>query len=275
VVGVNRTALILVCVTIGLVGGSGILAPNARAAPGPTLSIVSPVNNAIVGNGSPVAIVFAVTNFNLTEPDAGPSTPDSGHAAVFVDGGFAETSSTNTVVIPLPSGPHAIRLQLVMNNGSALSPDVTASVAVMVTRGPATGAPGLSIASPREGALLGTDSTVSFRVTNFVLVPAGGPAGVPNEGRIRVRLDGANYSELTDAAPLHLNLKDGPHTLTLELIDNGGQSLTPAVAANLHVSVRALVGRVQPFDATPYFALANVLLGLGIVAAIYRKLEVD
>jgi len=272
---VNRTALILVCVTIGLVGGSGILAPNARAAPGPTLSIVSPVNNAIVGNGSPVAIVFAVTNFNLTEPDAGPSTPDSGHAAVFVDGGFAETSSTNTVVIPLPSGPHAIRLQLVMNNGSALSPDVTASIAVMVTRGPATGAPGLSIASPREGALLGTDSTVSFRVTNFVLVPAGGPAGVPNEGRIRVRLDGANYSELTDDAPLHLNLKDGPHTLTLELIDNGGQSLTPAVAASLHISVRALVGRVQPFDATPYFALANVLLGLGIVAAIYRKLEVD
>ncbi len=90
-----------------------------------------------------------------------------------------------------------------------------------------------------------------------------------------MRLDGANYSELTDAAPLHLNLKDGPHTLTLELIDNGGQSLTPAVAANLHVSVRALVGRVQPFDATPYLALANVLLGLGIVAAIYRKLEVD
>src|SRR5213076_684390 len=99
--------------------------------------------------------------------------------------------------------------------------------------------------------------------TNFVLVPAGGPAGVPNEGRIRVRLDGANYSELTDDAPLHLNLKDGP------------QTLTPDVAASLHITVRALVGRVQPFDATPYFALANVLLGLGIVAAIYRKLEVD
>src|SRR5207249_6961108 len=149
----------------------------------------------------------------------------------------------------LPSVPQAVRLQLLRTNGAALNPDVTASVAVMVTRGPATGAPGLSIVSPREGALLGTDAPVSFRVTNFVLVPAGGPAGVPNEGRIRVRLDGANYSELTDAAPLHLNLKDGPHTLTLELIDNGGQSLTPDVAASLHITARALVGRVQPFDA--------------------------
>src|SRR5207247_9983016 len=99
--GMHRRALILVCVTIGLLGGSGLMVPNARAAPGPTLSIVSPANNAIVGNGSPVAIVFAVTNFNLTEPDAGPSTPDSGHAAVFVDGGFAQPSAPNTVVPPL------------------------------------------------------------------------------------------------------------------------------------------------------------------------------
>src|SRR5205814_676599 len=125
----------------------------------------------------------------------------NGGIARLLAGGFAQTATPNTVVTPLPSGPHAIRWQLEMNHGSALNPDVTASVEVMVTRGPATGAPGLSIVSPREGALLGTDSTVSFRVTNFVLVPAGGPAGVPNEGRIRVRLDGANYSELTDPSP--------------------------------------------------------------------------
>src|SRR5438046_10072793 len=95
-VGVNRTALILVCVAIGLLGGSGLMAPNVRAAPGPTLSIVSPADNAIVGNGSPVAIVFAVTNFNLTEPDAGPATPDSGHPAGLVDGGLQQTPRTNT-----------------------------------------------------------------------------------------------------------------------------------------------------------------------------------
>ena len=236
---------------------------------------MSPADNAIVGNGSPVAVVFAVTDFNLTEPGTGPSTPDSGHANAFVDGIFVRTASTNTLVLPLPSGAHTIRLQLVMDNGSALSPDVIASVAVRVTRGPATGTPGLTIASPREGALLGTDSTVSFRVTDFALVPPGASADVPNEGRVRVRLDGATYAELTDIAPLHLSLKDGPHNVTLELVDNGGRPLTPAVVASLHITVRALVGRVEPFDATPYLALVNVLLGLGIVAAIYRKLEVE
>jgi len=42
---------------------------------------------------------------------------------------------------------------------------------------------------------------------------------------------------------------------------------------SLHLTVQALVGRVTPFDATPYLALANILLGLGILAALYRKLE--
>src|SRR3989442_10200911 len=105
------------------------------------------------------------------------------------------------MVLPLPSGPHTIGWGLVTDSGSAWNPDVTASVAVMGTLGPAGGTPGLSIFFPREGALVGTDSTVSFRVTNFVLVAPGGPAGVPNEGHVRVLLDGASYADLTDDAP--------------------------------------------------------------------------
>src|SRR5881296_1071464 len=252
---------------------SGIPASNARGAPLPTLSILSPTPNEAIGNGTPVAIVFAVTNFNLTEPGNGTSSPNSGHVDVFVNDTRTAQLSVNTIVLPLPSGPHTIRLRLVKDNGSALNPDVTASVSVMVTLGPAGGTPGLSIFFPREGALVGTDSTISFRVTNFVLVAPGGPAGVPNEGHIRVLLDNAYYADLTDDAPLHLNLKDGAHTVTLQLVDNAGRSLNPDVSVSLHITVQALVGRVTPFDATPYLALANLLIGLGILAAIYRKLE--
>ena len=80
-------------------------------------------------------------------------------------------------------------------------------------------------------------------------------------------------ADLTDDTPLHLNLKDGPHTVTLRLVDDDGQPLNPDVVVSLHLTVQALVGRVTPFDATPYLALANILLGLGILAALYRKLE--
>src|SRR5256712_2369379 len=270
---VNARMQAFLMATVGMLIVSGIAASNVRAAPDPTLSIVSPTPNAVIGNGSPVVVVFAVTNFNLTDPGTGPSSPDSGHVGVFVDGGWTGNASVNTIVLALPSGPHTTRLQLVTDNGSALNPNVTASVAVMVTLGPAGGTPGLSIFFPREGALVGTDSTVSFRVTNFVLVAPGGPAGVPNEGHVRVLLDGASYADLTDDAPLHLNLKDGAHTVTLQLVDNAGRPLNPDVSVSLLITVQALVGRVTPFDATPYLALVNILLGLGILAAIYRKLE--
>ena len=269
----NARILAVIVGTVGMLLLSGAAAPNVRAAPVPTLSIASPTPNAVIGNGSPVMVVFSVTNFNLTDPGNGTSSPDSGHVDVFVDGAWTAKASVNTVVLALPSGPHSIRLQLVMGNGSALNPDVTASVAVMVTQGPAGGTPGVSIFYPQEGALLGTDSTISFRVTNFALVGLGGPAGVPNEGHVRVLLDTHYYSDLTDDAPLHLNLKDGHHTVRLQLVDNTGTPLNPDVAASLNITVQALVGRVTPFDATPYLALANLLLGLGILAALYRKLE--
>jgi hypothetical protein len=270
----NRRILALVLVTMGMLVASGIGASNGRGAPPPTLSIVAPANNAVIGNGTPVAVAYTVTNFNLTEPGKGTS-PDSGHVDVFVDDAWTRSTADDTIVLSLPSGPHAIRLRLVTDNGSALNPDVTATVSVLVTRGPSGGTPGLSVVSPRDGALLGTDSTVAFRVTNFAVVPPGGPAGVPNEGFIRVHLDGAFYADLTDAAPLHLNLKDGPHNVTFQLVDSAGRPLNPDVTATVHYTVKALVGRVQPFDATPYLALANVALGLGIVAMIYRKLEAE
>ncbi len=270
----NARIFVLVLAAIGMLVSGGFPASYARGAAPPTLSIVSPADNAIIGNGTPVIVVFAVTDFNLTDPGTGTASPDVGHVDVFVDGQRTAVASVNTVALQLPSGSHAIRLQLVTDNGSALNPDVSASVVVMVTQGPAGGEPGISIPYPREGARVGTDLTVSFRITNFALVPPGGPAGVTNEGHIRVILDDAFYAELTAYAPLHLNLKDGPHNLTLQLVDDAYAPLNPDVAVSVHFTVQALLGRVTPFDATLYLAAVNVVLGLAILAAIYRKLEV-
>src|SRR5438128_10369791 len=125
---VNARILAFLLATVGMLLVSGIATPNVRAAPAPTLSIVSPSPNAVIGNGSPVVVVFAVTNFNLTDPGNGTPSPDSGHAAVFADGGWTSQASVNSIVLALPSGPHTIRLQLVTNNGTSLSPDLTAVV---------------------------------------------------------------------------------------------------------------------------------------------------
>ena len=65
----------LVIAAVGMLVASGVPASNARGAPPPTLSIVSPANNAVIGNGSAVAVVFAVTNFNLTDPGTGTTSP--------------------------------------------------------------------------------------------------------------------------------------------------------------------------------------------------------
>src|SRR2546425_1202060 len=226
---VNARMQAFLLATVGTLIVSGIAAPNVRAAPDPTLSIVSPSPNALIGNGSPVVIVFAVTNFNLTDPGSGPSSPDSGHVDIFVDGRWTAKASVNSIVLALHSGPHTIRLQLVTNNGTSLSPDVTAAVAVIVTQGPAGGTPGLSIFSPREGALLGTDSTISFRVTNFVLVAPGGPVGVPNEGHVRVLLDAILPQAVLPRTGGPARAMLAPRDLPArgdESIDRGGGALT-------------------------------------------------
>jgi len=266
-----RTFALLVAM-MGLVFLSGGSASDVRAASPPALSILLPVNNAVLGNASPVPVVFTVSNFNLTEPGTGPSSPNAGHVAVFVDGGLTMQVAVDAFRLALASGPHMILLQLVMDNGTALSPDVSQSVSVNVTQGPATGQPGISIAFPMEGAILGTDLYLSYRVSNFVLVPPG-RLNVTNEGHIHVIVDGSFYAEVADYQPVHLGLPDGAHNVTLQLVDSLHRPLNPAVSASAHFTVHALVGRVIPVDYTTYFGITNLALAFAIVALMYRKLE--
>src|SRR2546427_5348987 len=125
---VNARILAFLLGTVGMLIVSGIAAPNVRAAPAPTLSIVSPSPNEVIGNGGPVVVVFAVTNFNLTDPGSGTASPQSGHVNDFADDEWTSKASVNTIILALPSGEHTVRFQLGMDKGSAPDPDVNASV---------------------------------------------------------------------------------------------------------------------------------------------------
>ena len=247
----------------------GMSAPGVRAA-GPTLTILSPANGAVIGNGTPVSIVFLTANFNLTEPGTGGPGPNEGHVEVYVDGILYKITAEETVVLSLPSGPHDLRLRLVTDNGTGLNPDVSQSVTVMMTQGPADGAPGITITYPADGAERGPDTAISFQLTNFALVPPGGPPNVPNEGHIEVYLDGKLYQELTVYEPAHFSdVPDGDRVATLRLVDNAHHPLNPDVSDTItfHVSASSVM------DISPPLAVANLILGGIVIAALYYPIR--
>src|SRR5438046_8362688 len=115
------------------------LTMEVRAA-GPSLSILSPVNDQVIGNGTPVIVHFAVSNFALVQPGRVGQTvnPTEGHVDMYVDGAYSRLLTTVAPIsVSLPSGPHGIRLHLVQSHGPPLTPDVSSSGRVLPTHGPA------------------------------------------------------------------------------------------------------------------------------------------
>src|SRR3989440_5014632 len=104
-------------------------APSVRAA-GPTLTIVSPADHAVIGNGSSVPVIYVVSDFNLTPPGTGGPSPTEGHVDVYVDGVLTMAVSQETIDLSLASGTYTILLRLVSHNGTGLSPAVASSISV-------------------------------------------------------------------------------------------------------------------------------------------------
>jgi len=259
---------------------SGLPAANVGAAPPPpTLTIVSPADNAVIGNGSPLVVLFVVSNFNLTEPGTagpGPAT-NEGHVNVYVEGNLTTVVSRPTVALALESGTYHVQLRLVSDNGTPLTPDVTSSITVTLTHGPAAGAPRIEITYleifyPIHGDLWGDDITISFRIGNFTLVPPGRRESVPNEGRVRVLVDGLVFKDITSFEPAHFSdLPDGDHTVTLRLVDGAGQPLNPDASDSRTFRVEG-EQKVAPIpDLSPYLLMAQVGLGAAIIGLLFVR----
>ena len=265
-----RCAAAVAMVLLGLTSLLSI-SPEASAA-GPTLTIVSPTDRAIIGNGSPVYVVYEVSSFNLTPPGGGPD-PNGGHTLIFVDGALTLETAAQTVPLNLPSGGHVIELRLVSTNGSSLVPDVSASISVTVTQGPATGTPRIEIryveiTFPTPKLVLGRDVTVSFQITDFALVPPVRGEPAPNEGHIEAYLDGVHYSSVTAFRPIPFSdLPDGDHTVTLRLVDNAGTPLTPDASD----SVTFRIQFAPIVDINPYLSVIQIILAAAILIVLFYR----
>src|SRR3989442_5024278 len=80
----SMRAGVLVLVGALLVLVLGLSAPGVRAAV-PTLTILSPADHGVIGNGTPVPVIFVVSDLNLTSPGTGRQSPTQAHGAVYVD----------------------------------------------------------------------------------------------------------------------------------------------------------------------------------------------
>jgi hypothetical protein len=223
--------------------------PTARAA-SPTLTIVSPADGAVIANGTPAIVRFLVANFALVQPGRVGQVvaPSEGHLLVFVDGALARLLvQVEPIVLALTSGPHTIRLQLVGNDGAPLSPDVSRSIRVVATHGPAGAIPTIGIVSPKPDERTGHGVYISFNVSNFALVEPHGQANAPNEGHLQLLLDGAVMEELVQVEPGFLvSLPDGDHVLTMRLVNNDDTPLTPDVSASSPFHVTASTSATLP-----------------------------
>ena len=242
------------------------------AAAGPSLSILAPANDQVVGNGTPVIVNFNVTNFVLVQPGRVGQvvSPAEGHVDLYVDGVYNRLlTRVEPVSLPLESGPHTIRLQLVQDDGTPLTPDVVASVRVVTTHGPAVGTPTITIASPKPGPTIAHDLYFAVEVTNFSLVDAHGQPNAPNEGHVQLLLNGVlNQEPRAYDLGFIVDVPDGDNAVTARLVNNDNTPLNPDVSASVSVHI---LGAPDPTGSEQVTAGVSLILALILIALLLRR----
>ncbi len=197
----RRRSCVLVLSLIGVLAAS-FSASTAKAA-APTLTILSPSDGALVPGGDPVVVRFAVSDFTMVQPGRAGQIggPNEGHALAYLDGQVVRlVTDLEPFSLFVPSGPHTIRMQLFADNGTPLSPDVSA----------------------------------------FTLVEPHGQPNAPNEGHLQLLVEGIVVMEVVQYDPVLLvSLPDGDITIAARLVNNDGSELTPSAAASVAIHVAA------------------------------------
>jgi len=246
------------------------LTMEVRAA-GPSLSILSPVNDQVVGNGTPVTVHFAVSNFALVQPGRVGQTvnPTEGHVDMYVDGAYSRLlTRVEPISLSLESGPHLIRLQLVQSNGSLLTPDVSASVRVLTTHGPAVGTPTIAIVWPKPAAETGHDVYFAVVVTNFTFVDAHGQPNAPNEGHLQLVLNGVIQEPRAYDLGFIVDMPDGDNAVTARLVNNDNTPLSPDVSTSVMFHI---AGPPDPIGSEQLTGSVSGILAVILVVLLSRR----
>jgi len=248
------------------------LSSSHAAAATPSLTILSPTEGAVIANGTPVLVHFLASNFAFVQPgrvgQVGAS--NEGHANVFLDAQSVRLlTDAEPFWLAVTSGAHTIRIQLVADNGTPLNPDVSATVDVVATQGPAGGVPRVEILSPGPLESTGHGTYVSYRIENFTLVEPRGQPNAPNEGHVQLLVGTDVVMEAIQYEPVLLvSLPEGDITITVRLVNNDNTALSPDASATVPIHVIASSSVTLPLVSNGGIAL---LLAFVLIVLILRR----
>ncbi|HWM53589.1 MAG TPA: hypothetical protein VNP71_10560 [Thermoplasmata archaeon] len=267
----RRSTMLALVALMSLLGVS--LSSSTAVAAAPSLTIVSPANGAVIANGTSVLVDFLVSNFAFVQPGrvGQIGSPNEGHANVFLDTQYIRLlTAVEPFSLPVTSGAHTIRIQLVADNGTLLNPDVSASVGVVATHGPDEGAPRLKILSPTPLEATGHGIYVSYRIENFTLVEPRGQPNAPSEGHVQLLVGTDVVMEVIQYEPVLLvSLPEGDITIGARLVNNDDTVLAnPSASATVAIHVVASSSVSLPLVSNGGIAL---LLAFILVVLILRR----
>ncbi|MCO4770026.1 MAG: FG-GAP repeat protein [Deltaproteobacteria bacterium] len=209
----------------------------------PLLALTNPIADAVLPPAG-FEVRYEVGGFLLNTASIGsPNQLGVGHAVVRVDDVTVATDGDGRAFLTgVAAGEHTLMVELVNNDGSSLSPEVSESVEVTVAE------PVLTVTQPLPDEVLeGPDIVIEYEVSNFTLDPIN-VNGTPEAGRghTHVYLDGL-YQGLNATGTFPVPAVTGcDHTLRLELAEAGHAELGIGVEVGFEVhpcvSVEGLTG---------------------------------
>jgi|GEM_PF-4708223 len=236
----------------GIVGLLGVAAlsgcvsgPTATDVP-PAISIVSPLDEERLAETSLLPVVVSVEGVRLAAELAGeepgepgvddPKLPQGALWALIVDGQFRSTDGGAVQVAGgLTPGVHIVRVELRDTADQPLVPEVSAEISVEIV----AGEPSLVLTSPAEDAVVSPAGfEVRYDVGGFLLNTAS--IGAPNQlgvGHAVVLIDDVTVATDGDGRVFVTGISAGEHSLVVELVNNDGSSLDPAVLSEVTVNV--------------------------------------
>lgn len=186
----------------------------------PTIAIASPADGATLDVSS-TELTLSIGDFTLE--DGSTNAIGRGHYHVWVDGAYFEYGTTDTFLVSrLGEGTHTIRVDLVNNDHTPLSPSVADEITVTVSDGAAylgidTSTFGDTAANPWNSGTV----PLSLEVDNFTLAPDDiGGGNEDGHGHYHVYVDGNYVMAAGDAFTYLYNQQPGEHVIKVALANN-------------------------------------------------------